>query len=163
MQALTIRPDLVNSEFFIEFLQLEKNSPSLLCQRPVFLGMFSVDPLNVEFSKGVRQFYYDEQVRAFLLITGDMNTISRINSYLTNTKMPWEGEDVPETLLAVGSVECWISLGEPYKFDRVWSKIYPAQATTLHYCKNRERLLIGLDDGTIDELVVSPRNKYVKY
>jgi|JI61114BRNA_FD_contig_21_3331532_length_568_multi_3_in_0_out_0_1 hypothetical protein len=59
MQALTIRPDLVNSEFFIEFLQLEKNSPSLLCQKPVFLGMFSVDPLNIEFSKGVRQFYYD--------------------------------------------------------------------------------------------------------
>ena len=92
-----------------------------------------------------------------------MNTISRINSYLTNTKMPWEGEEIPETLLAVGSVECWVNLGEPYKFDRIWAKIYPAQATTLHYCKSRERLLIGLDDGTIDELVVSPRNKYVKY
>lgn len=33
----------------------------------------------------------------------------------------------------------------------------------MYYCKSRERLLIGLDDGTIDELKVSPRNKYVKY
>jgi hypothetical protein len=33
----------------------------------------------------------------------------------------------------------------------------------MHYCKSRERLLVGLDDGTVDELIVSPRNKYVKY
>jgi hypothetical protein len=87
MQSLTIRPDILNSDFFIEFIQLEKNSP-----------------LNIEFAKGVRQFYYDEQLKTFILITGDMNTISRINSYMTNTKMPWEGDDIPETLLAVGSV-----------------------------------------------------------
>lgn len=121
-----------------------------------------MDPQNVDNTKGVRDFYFDEQQKTFILTTGDMSTISRINSYLTNTKMPWEDEDIPETLIAVGTVECWVNMGE-YRYEKMWSKIYHAQATTLHYCKSRERLLIGLDDGTVDELKVSPRNKYVKY
>jgi hypothetical protein len=111
-----------------------------------------VDPQNSDVSKGVRDFFFDEQMKTFLITTGDMSAISRINSYLTNTKMPWEDEDIPETLVAVGTVECWVhrEQGEGYRYEKVWSKIYPAQATTLHYCKVRERLLIGLDDGTVD-------------
>lgn len=108
-----------------------------MCQAPKLLGEFSVDPRNLDFSKGVRDFYYDDQLKTFILTTGDMNTISRINSYITNTKMPWEGEEIPETLIAVGTVECWVSLSQPFKYEKIWAKIYHAQATTLHYCKSR--------------------------
>lgn len=110
MQGLTIRQDVVNSDFLREFLQLEKNSPGLLCKVPTLLGEFSVDPLDIDFAKGVRDFFYDEQLKVFIIITGDMNAVSRVNSYITNTKLPWEGDDIPETLIAVGSVECWVCL-----------------------------------------------------
>lgn len=55
-----------------------------------------------------------------------MNVASRVDSYLTNMKLPWEKE-APPTLLSVGALECYILISETeFKFDRIWSKTYPA-------------------------------------
>lgn len=42
----------------------------------------------------------------FYLVTADMNPISRLNAYVTNSKMPWEKDTATKekVLLEVGSV-----------------------------------------------------------
>jgi len=42
----------------------------------------------------------------------DLNTVSRVDSYLTNMKMPWEKE-APPVLVTVGAIEFYmLSVGE---------------------------------------------------
>ncbi len=42
-------------------------------------------------TKGVRDFYYIEEQRAFLIATGDMNPVSKLKANVSNTKLPWDG------------------------------------------------------------------------
>lgn len=62
----------------------------------------------------------------FTLIS-DMNVASRVDSYLTNMKLPWE-KDLPPVIVSVGAVECYIqdNINE-FKFDRVWTKTFSCQ------------------------------------
>lgn len=59
-----------------------------------------------------------------------MNVASRVDSYLTNMKLPWE-KDLPPVIVSVGAVECYIqdNLNE-FKFDRVWTKTFSCQVST---------------------------------
>ena len=62
-----------------------------------------------------------------------MSVTSRVDSYLTNMKMPWDKELSVATLVTVGSVECFIqsNRGE-IKFDRLWSKSFQTQVDDLY-------------------------------
>ena len=97
---------MLSSDFLIEFLQLDRNSPQLVAASPILMKSFSIDKDEDNPSKGIRDFYYDDELQTFIILTADMNAISRMNSFLINTKLPWEEENMP-TLLQVGSVECW--------------------------------------------------------
>lgn len=56
-----------------------------------------------------------------------MNVASRVDSYLTNMKLPWE-KDLPPVIVSVGAVECYLQENpNEYKFDRVWTKTFPCQ------------------------------------
>ena len=63
-----------------------------------------------------------------------MSVTSRVDSYLTNMKMPWEKELPVGTLVTVGAVECFIqsNIGE-IKFDRLWSKTFQTQVDLFIY------------------------------
>lgn len=43
MRITSIRKDIVNSEFYSEFLQLEKHSKALLVNKPRFEGEFEIE------------------------------------------------------------------------------------------------------------------------
>jgi hypothetical protein len=85
-----------------------------------------------------------------------MNPVSRLNAYVTNAKMPWEKDTSTKekVLMEVGSVEAWTGTGS--SFSQKWFKNYPSQAIALEYSGPGERALIGLDDGILDILKVSP-------
>jgi hypothetical protein len=51
-----------------------------------------------------------------------MNVASRVDSYLTNMKMPWE-KTAPPVIMSVGCVELWAQTQE-YKFERIWSRSF---------------------------------------
>lgn len=60
-----------------------------------------------------------------------MNVASRVDSYLTNMKLPWE-KDLPPVIVSVGAVECYLqeNLNE-FKFDKVWTKTFSSQVLAI--------------------------------
>lgn len=62
-----------------------------------------------------------------------MNPVSRLNSYVSNTKMPWEKDILAKgkVLMEVGSVEAWTESGP--NFQQKWAKNYPSQAIVLEH------------------------------
>lgn len=85
MQAIIVRKDLINSEQVKQFLQLDRNAAQAISNPPKFLSEFSIEGSS---SKGIRDFAYAND-DMFYLVTADMNPISRLNAYVTNSKMPW--------------------------------------------------------------------------
>lgn len=122
----------------VEFLQMNRNSPQLISAAPILKGQFSIDPNKDNGFKGIRDFYYDPEHNTFLVLTADMNALSRMNSFLINSKLPWEDDNLP-TLLQVGSVQCWKLLNDNtnYHFKKLWTKIYPTQAIVIEYSKSK--------------------------
>ena len=59
-------------------------------------------------------------------------------------------------------MECWkcIEANGHRAYKKLWTKIYPSQAIIIEYSKIKERLYVGLDNGQIDELKVSPSDGY---
>ncbi len=78
----------------------------------------------------------------FVLVS-DMNVASRVDSYLTNMKMPWEKE-IPPTIVSVGSVECYAQMNmSEYKFEKLWNKTFSSQAICLSWDQASNLLSIG--------------------
>ena len=54
-----------------------------------------------------------------------MNVFSRIDSGLTNTKMPWEKDLPPGTKVTVGAVEAYVKKeDEDFGFEKLWTKTF---------------------------------------
>lgn len=63
-----------------------------------YLGMIGEECLKILQSienkgLGFRDFLYLEDQRALICLLGDMSVVSRLDSYFTNYKMPWEKGD----------------------------------------------------------------------
>lgn len=79
-----------------------------------------------------------------------MNVASRVDAYLTNMKMPWE-KDQPQTLLSVGTLECWLQSNQgDLAFEKAWSIPYPLQAICMYWEPSSCILSIGLDEGKVN-------------
>lgn len=48
-----------------------------------------------------------------------MNIVHRVDSYLTNMKMPWEKVS-PPVIMSVASLECYVETAK--KYEKLWSK-----------------------------------------
>ena len=57
--------------------------------------------------------------------------------------------------MEVGSIEYWQTDFNTFKFVKVWSKGYPTEAICVSYDKVSNRVLVGLDDGVIDFILLS--------
>jgi len=75
-----------------------------------------------------------------------MSVTSRVDSYLTNMKLPWEKTLPQGTLVTVGAVECYLQkkeLDEEVKFDKLWTKTFQSQVICLYWDQASCNLLIG--------------------
>ena len=79
-----IRKDIISTDAFNEFLDLEKQAPELLLNRPSLLSEFNKLPLSIQ------NFIYLEDDGVIFMICSDMELKSRIEAYITNTNLPWE-------------------------------------------------------------------------
>jgi hypothetical protein len=114
------------------------------------------------FSLGVRDFRYESTRGLLFIVLADMNVASRVDSYLTNMKLPWE-KDVNITIMTVGSLECYIQNDKnEFKFDKLWNKTYPSQGICMDWEPKSCRLAVGMDNGTIDILHVSSEINFMK-
>ena len=73
-----------------------------------------------------------------------MNVASRVDSYLTNIKMPWHKDDIKKGAI-VGAVECYIHNGvhDNLKFQKLWIKSFHTQVINIYWDQASCLLLIG--------------------
>ena len=57
---------------------------------------------------GFRDVVLVPEKKLFLSVTSDMSALSRVDSYMTNLKLPWDKKNDDEILLSVGMLEAWI-------------------------------------------------------
>lgn len=159
LQTLILRTDTLSSEPLKRFLQVENFAPEVTVTPPKLLG----DINNLVL--GVRDFIYQPEQGIFFTAISDMSVTSRVDSYLTNMKMPWEKEVPPGTTVTVGAVECYLQTGklEDVKFEKLWTKTFQTQVINLYWDQATSNLIVGKDDGTITVLKVSAELNYIKY
>ena len=83
----------------------------------------------------------------------DMSALSRIDSYFTNTTLPWVNKKPnKEVLLSVGIVECLVRKTQEgheseYVFERLWDKPNKYQVICMSWSESLNALAIGYDSG----------------
>jgi hypothetical protein len=85
LRKIIVRNDLMNSDLVKQFLQLDKNASEMMVNPP---------QLHIEYviegqSKGIRDYFYIEELGLMLIATTDVSPVNRINAKVTNTKLPW--------------------------------------------------------------------------
>ncbi|EGR33250.1 PX domain protein [Ichthyophthirius multifiliis] len=158
LKQIVQRPDIFHSEFLNQFLEIDQHTTDQSINPPKLLGELT------GFIHGVRDFHYESNTGLLFVLCGDMNVASRMDAYLTNMKMPWEKEQ-PQTLLSVGTLECWIQQqkSDKFQFDRVWSLAYPSQAICMHWEPISQILTIGLDEGKIHQIKVPQDYQFLRF
>jgi hypothetical protein len=159
LQTLILRTDTLSSEPLKRFLQVENFAPEVTMTPPKLLG----DINNLVL--GVRDFYYQAEPGILFTAISDMSVTSRVDSYLTNMKMPWEKEVPPGTTVTVGAVECYLLNGklEDVKFEKMWTKTFQTQVINMYWDHTTSNLIVGKDDGSVTVLKVSAELNYLKY
>ena len=82
-----------------------------------------------------------------------MRVSSRVDSYLTNMKMPWEKEN-QGVVMSVGQLQlCGIQEEEEKalepKRDRLWSLPFGSQAICMFLEEKSSVVAVGLDEGRV--------------
>ncbi len=156
----------------------------LIFQRPdmykniQFLGFFEIrDKLNItshEYLKlgvhlenksmGFRDVFYDVNQDIFITLLGDMNSISRLDSYVTNNlKLPWEEQNKDEIYFSVGLLEFYVVKPKSQvKFQKKFNLSFPYQVICVDYNAILNTFCVGTDDGVLYGYQVDKANK-MKY
>ena len=95
-----------------------------------------------------------------------MKITSRIDAYLTNATFPWEKQGGTHVTVGALLVYKITRTGDYYgewKFDRLWVKSFPVQTNSLCWEPSLKLLAVGMDDGKIHCLRISPEHKYTQY
>jgi hypothetical protein len=64
---------------------------------------------------GVNALSYDDVNGVIFTACGDPNAMSRLDSRLSNMKMPWDKKKGPAALVPLGSLSCWKEQQNVYK------------------------------------------------
>lgn len=157
MKECVNRKDILSSEPFKAFLEIEKNSPELAGNSPTIVGKLENIPL------GVRDFYYSRDEGIIFMVCSDMNIISRADSKITNITLPWEKKT--DSHVPVGAALCYKvqKLGIGFEFVKAWGKSFPIQTGVLSWDQDSMTFLVGLDDGSISLFKHEPQSGYVNF
>ncbi|CAD8077014.1 unnamed protein product [Paramecium primaurelia] len=156
IQELVNRPEIVASNPFKDFFEIDKNAKEIIVNPPQLIFQFK------EFQLGIRDFILNSECGLMFVLTSDCSVINRIDAYLTNRKGPWESEKDEVTQIAVGSVECWHQT-QNGEFQKLWAKLYNSQAITCYWDNIASVLLVGLDSGSINYLIVLEKEGFQRY
>lgn len=152
LTALCQRNDIFANPAFVEFLELDKHRPEDRVNPLEARGCVS------QMLMGFRDSYLTSDGEFLLCATSDTGSISRVDSYVTNLKMPWEKKDPNMVLLAVGHLECFqrkkTSDGK-FEFKEAWKKKFKSQAICITFCESSRLLAVGCNDGSIHAVDLS--------
>ena len=153
-----LRKDIISTDAFREFLDLDKQAPELLLNRPTLLSEFNKLPLSIQ------NFIYLEDDGIIFLVCSDMDIKSRIEAYITNTNLPWESK--AKTHLSVGAFFVFKVLFNPdkgFKFEKIYAKSFPEQTGCISWNRASNTIHIGLDSGKIVFYKLNPDSNFTQY
>ena len=153
-----LRKDIISTDAFKDFLDLEKQAPELLLNRPTLLSEFNKLPLSIQ------NFIYLEDDGIIFLACSDMDMKSRIEAYITNTNLPWESKT--NTHISVGAFFVFRVLYNPekgFKFEKVYAKSFPEQTGCISWNRKSNTIHIGLDNGKIVFYKLNPDSNFSQY
>ena len=102
LQALAQKVDVYASQSFVKFLELDEHKPDMAINPLEQVSRIS------HMLMGYRDLKFTEDRKFYYSVTSDPNSVSRIDSYITNMNMPWDKKnDKDQVLLAVGNLEAW--------------------------------------------------------
>jgi hypothetical protein len=148
------RKDIISSEAFRGFIEIEKNSPELKIYNPDKIASYEGLPL------GLRDFILIKEENVLIAACSDMSLISRIDSEITNVKLPWEEET--NSHISIGGVIVY-KLDNNNVVDRLWTKSYPKQTGVVSWCNETNVLTVGLDDGKIILYKVNKDSNFTQF
>jgi len=108
------RMELYASEPFKKFLQIDTFSPETAVHAPKLIQ--ALGPL----AQGLRDFVFVNP-SCFFVLNSEMSLTTRVDSYLTNMKMPWEKEQ-PPVIMGVSAIDCFVESSG--KYEKLWSKSF---------------------------------------
>ena len=151
------RKDILATEFFKNFLELDKHSPELSFNAPVKCSEFGELPL------GVRDFYYYKEKNMIFIVCCDMNIASRVDAYITNVNLPWEKKT--DAHISVGAAFAYsiTHVKGEYIFEKKWAKSFPEQTGVVNFERESCILQVGLDSGRIVIYKTSEENRFFQY
>ena len=153
-----IRKDILSTDAFNEFLDLQKQAPELLLNRPSLLSEFNKLPLSVQ------NFIYLEDDGIIFMICSDMDIKSRIEAYITNTNLPWESKG--QTHISVGGFFVFKVLYNPekgFKFEKVYAKSFSEQTGCISWNRSSNTIHLGLDSGRILFYKLNPDSNFSQF
>ena len=153
-----LRKDIISTDAFKEFLDLDHQAPELLLNRPTLLSEFNKLPLSIQ------NFIYLEDDGVIFLACSDMDMKSRIEAYITNTNLPWESKTT--THISVGAFFAFKVLFNPekgFKFEKVYAKSFPEQTGCISWNRASNTIHIGLDSGKIVFYKLNPDSNFTQY
>ena len=158
LQECCVRKDIISTDAFKSFLDLDKQAPELLMNSPTLLSEYNKIPL------AVRDFLYLEDDGIIFLVGSDMDIKSRIEAYITNTNLPWESK--AQTHISVGSFFSFKVLYNPekgFKFEKLYAKSFAEQTGCISYNPNSNTIHIGLGSGRIVFMKMNPDSNFTQY
>jgi len=116
-----------------------------------------------DFPLGVRDFLYLNDRGWLIVALSDMKLASRLDSYLTNTSMPWEKKkDEATTFASVGALLYYQVGVDPvsknWTFYRKWAKNFSSQTNILEWSPEQKYTFVGLDSGKISLFKMNDNN-----
>lgn len=158
LQDCCVRKDIVSTEAFRVFLDLDKQAPELLMNSPKLLSEFN------KITLGIRDFIYLEDDGIIFLVCGDMDISSRIDAYITNINLPWEAK--AKTHISVGAFFSFRVIFNPdkgFKFEKLYAKSFPEQTGCISWNRKSNTIHIGLDSGGIVFYKLNPDSNFTQY
>eukprot|EP01017_Pseudomicrothorax_dubius_P008347 TRINITY_DN12737_c0_g1_i1.p1 TRINITY_DN12737_c0_g1~~TRINITY_DN12737_c0_g1_i1.p1 ORF type:complete len:513 (+),score=109.16 TRINITY_DN12737_c0_g1_i1:83-1621(+) len=155
LKTIVSRRDIMNNEIMKTFLQLENYAPETIANPPKLLR-------ELTFNFGVRDFKFEQSSGVLFVGLSDTNPATRMDSYITNIKLPWEKG--PNVLVSVvGVVECLLLTDSAeFRFEKLWSKNFGSQVISLDWETRSSRLAVGMDSGRVDVFAVDKEMNYMK-
>jgi WD40 repeat protein len=147
LQGLASKVDVYASKTFVHFLELDKHKPDLELNDVEQVARITNPHL------GYRDFHFVDDRKFYYAVTSDPNTVSRLDSYITNLNLPWDKNvEKDQALLAVGSLEAWGRVkkgGDIFYYEKLWVKTFKSQAICMHYSEKIHMIAVGCDSGHV--------------
>lgn len=141
LKELVLIPAVVRSKDFQDFFGFETFSLRLVDNAHPDLLFSLNDP-----RFGINAIEYDAAENLLISACEDPHIVSRVNSYITNTKMPWEGKSPSE--VPIGVLNIW-KRDQRGNWDVSAFQEYSCQCTAVFWDAPRQRVFAGLETGLI--------------